>query len=241
MDIKKVLKSFIDNNYDLTNKKLILMGDGANWIKILAKNLNAHYVLDKFHLVKKVKSIFTFREYVITNNLKEIRNIKEELYNDLITFINAGDVTNFVEHLKALILKETLNTHKWLTPKIKHIKSLIKYACNNQEGIEAYKKDFYIGCQTEAQISHTIKSLKAYSAKAYSKLTFSNMLSMRMAKINRWDPVALVITRRAEDVKNNTSYFACKDWNVDTKKMWEPTTHIYHRHPYFGNNKKVHH
>lgn len=55
----------------LENKKIIVCGDGASWIKELAMYLQADYVLDKYHLMALLFHCFITAEKAIKNiNLK---------------------------------------------------------------------------------------------------------------------------------------------------------------------------
>ncbi|AGR41347.1 Mbov_0401 family ICE element transposase-like protein [Spiroplasma taiwanense] len=56
--ISRLLNKWFSN---VEGKRLILLGDAAQWIPNLATEMNAKYVLDKFHLLKLLKAIFPIR------------------------------------------------------------------------------------------------------------------------------------------------------------------------------------
>ncbi|AGM25471.1 Mbov_0401 family ICE element transposase-like protein [Spiroplasma chrysopicola] len=221
------LYKFLNENYELKDKKVVILGDGATWIKTTASQLHGDIVLDEFHLKKYLHKCFNFRRF---NRKKEgylnsLEKQKKAIYYDLSAFIKNGDVQNLIKYIHDLLTPTYQKKFDFLNHKKPQIKELLKYVKGNKEGISNYSKEYYIGSQTEAQISHNVKSLKSYGAKAYSKLTFSNMLSMRMAKVNGWDPIEIITNDYNDELKARKNYFFQNIWvknEYDVVQRYEP-------------------
>ncbi|MBW3058387.1 hypothetical protein D6D54_02800 [Spiroplasma poulsonii] len=213
-EYRQLLKEFINNNYDLTGKQLIVMGDGAEWIKKLAEYLKTDYVLDEFHLMAKVHHCFNFRR-LGKDSKKELtveETQKKAIYQDVYAFVRKGEVNSILDYLKPFLTKEMQDIYPFLKDKKDKVKDLIQYITTNTEEIKNYQQEYYIGCQTESQISHNVKALKSYGAKAYSEIVFRNMLCMRMAKVNKWNPIQLIINEHIEEVNDATEYYRQNMW-----------------------------
>ncbi|KAF0851406.1 MAG: hypothetical protein EIB84_00005 (plasmid) [Spiroplasma poulsonii] len=213
-EYRQLLKEFINNNYDLTGKQLIVMSDGAEWIKKLAEYLKTDYVLDEFHLMAKVHHCFNFRR-LGKDSKKELtveETQKKAIYQDVYAFVRKGEVNSILDYLKPFLTKEMQDIYPFLKDKKDKVKDLIQYITTNTEEIKNYQQEYYIGCQTESQISHNVKALKSYGAKAYSEIVFRNMLCMRMAKVNKWNPIQLIINEHIEEVNDATEYYRQNMW-----------------------------
>lgn len=190
------------------------MGDGAEWIKKIVEYFKSDYILDEFHLMTKVHRCFNFRQ--LSKDSKKVLTIEETqkktIYQDLYAFVRKGEVDHILDYLKPFLTKEMQEVYPFLKDKKDKVKELIKYITTNANGIRNYQNKYYIGCQTESQISHNVKVLKSYGAKAYSEIVFRNMLSMRMAKVNQWNPIQLIINEHIEEVKEATEYYRQNMW-----------------------------
>ncbi|WP_283272691.1 CHC2 zinc finger domain-containing protein [Spiroplasma sp. SV19] len=167
------LYKFLNENYDLKDKKIIILGDGASWIKSLASQFHCDIVLDEFHLKKYLHKCFNFCRFkkLTKGNLNSVELKKRAIYYDLEVFIRNGDVQNLKKYIKDLLTPPYQNKLVFLKHKTVQIQKLLKYVKSNTNGISNYKNEYYIGSQTESQISHNVKSLKSYGAKD-SKTTF---------------------------------------------------------------------
>lgn len=172
---------------DISDKKIIVCGDGAKWIKNLATLLDAEYVLDKYHITNLLFKIFHHKKNnlaLIKNLIKlESNNTSKLFYNECVKLLNLGNPEKIIA--KLMVIKKE---GKWKKKEAK-INQLITYIQNNKEGITSYKKDYYIGSQTEAMVSHIVQSLQGYGAKIFSLTTFTNLLNLRIAWINKLDPI----------------------------------------------------
>ncbi|WP_425381499.1 Mbov_0401 family ICE element transposase-like protein [Spiroplasma endosymbiont of Polydrusus pterygomalis] len=147
--------------YDFYNPKLVVAGDGAGWIKNLAKYLGAYYVFDKYHALK-----YLWNEYR-PNNLGRKLTLNKEKYNNYKIaknyFINSQYDELIIFLIKTKVNKKTLNIFK-----------------NNKQGIINQSASWNIGCSAESDIFHLVKS-QTKGAKTYNYKTLNNML---MAKVN---------------------------------------------------------
>lgn len=150
--------------YDFYNPKLVVAGDGAGWIKNLAKYLGAYYVFDKYHAISYLKKAYNLESKwrTIISNIEKINNYKISLnyfcngqYNELIEFLT-----------KTKVNKEILKIFK-----------------NNKQGIINQSASWNIGCSAESDIFHLVKS-QTKGAKTYNYKTLNNMLISRVNYFN---------------------------------------------------------
>lgn len=78
------LYKFLNENYELKNKKLIILGDGASWIKTIASQFHSDIVLDEFHLKKYLHQCFSFRRFKLKTKgyLNSVEIKKRAIYYD---------------------------------------------------------------------------------------------------------------------------------------------------------------
>ncbi len=180
---KKEFLHFLNQNFNIENCKLTLAGDGEKWIKKFANEIDAIFILDQFHLMKELKTIFLYQIRKLTKNLTNNEKIRKQIYWDLNKLFKNGDPDEAIKYLINLIKINNIKENSFLKEKKVKIKKFIKYIQNNSEGIKVYKEDWYMGPYTEPQISHNVKWLKWYGAKSYSKKVFKNMIAMKMVLI----------------------------------------------------------
>ncbi|WP_374696748.1 Mbov_0401 family ICE element transposase-like protein [Spiroplasma endosymbiont of Polydrusus formosus] len=183
--IKKYKNSFLyflNQNFNIENCNLTLAGDGAKWIQKFANEIGAIFILDQFHLMKELKTIFPYRIRKLTKNLTDNEKIRKQIYWDMNKLFKNGNPGEAIKYLKKLNTRKNIKEYPFLKDKKDKIKDFIKYIKNNFEGIKVYKEDWYMGSCTEPQISHNVKWLKGYGAKSYSEKVFKNMIAMKMAK-----------------------------------------------------------
>jgi hypothetical protein len=149
-------------------KTIIVMGDGAYWIKNLRRHfkIESHikviYALDKFHFKQAIQHITKdpllqtlLVNYVITNKKQDFVTCLEELIKD--------------NSHRAHILEEKL-----------------KYITNNWNAIRVLYK-LKLKCPMEAQISHNIADLFSSRPKAYSLKMLDKLLNIRMLFKNNYN------------------------------------------------------
>lgn len=167
-EIQEMAKKFYSN---ADEAKIIISGDGAPWIRNAQKYWpNSVYILDRFHTVRKIRQIFN------PNN----RNL-QPIYETLRLLFFNGDYQAMMESLSDLWFHDNYKNLK--------LKELKYYLTNNEKthGVSNQNKKFNIGCNIESVISHHIKALLGYGAKAFSKSTYLKILTLHIADFNGVD------------------------------------------------------
>lgn len=141
-------------NFNQTN--LIVCGDGATWIKKTAEILNAKFILDKFHLVKVL-----YLGIISGNKGKYYQE-----YNTCRNYVDNGEYDKLIDYLKML----------------KHKKLKKKYFVNNKQGISNQSAKENIGCYTESNVWHVLKSM--LGNRTYSIKTYKKMINFKCQQIN---------------------------------------------------------
>ncbi|WP_425379576.1 Mbov_0401 family ICE element transposase-like protein [Spiroplasma endosymbiont of Stenodema calcarata] len=209
---KKEFLYFLNQNFNIENCKLTLAGEGAKWIQKFANEIGAIFILDQFHLMKELKTIFPYRRRKLTKNLTDNEKIRKQIYWDMNKLFKNGDPDEAIKYLKKLITRKNIKEYPFLKDKKDKIKDFIKYIKNNSEGIKVYKEDWYMGSCTEPQISHNVKWLKGYGAKSYSEKVFKNMIALKMAKENGVNLIEFYLNKlNKKNEKEYNYYFKNED------------------------------
>ncbi|WFH00515.1 UPF0236 family protein [Spiroplasma citri] len=163
----------IISNYNIQDDtEIMILGDGANWIKGVKKDIanrfpnnKVHYTIDKFHLVKRFKDLLPHRS-IIKENKETFKQVVDYFYNgkyyELLQCLKESE--SFIPSSKKF-LRETIN--------------LIK---NNEEGIKNQTLWNNIGCHMEGDVSHYGKGI-FFKKGIYSKKTVKNKLNTSMLKL----------------------------------------------------------
>lgn len=176
--IKKIdfgLKKWF-KNYD--HIKLILISDGAKIFENIADIIGAKHVLDKFHLLKTLKTVFPLnKKYSCTQSKKEQEffwKIKDAIFT-----------SNSFEELESICedVKCELFTWEDKSKYLEYIKKFMKYFNNKKSSIQNYFKDWSSSSSTEGQVS-TIKHILGYGKKIFSIVIFKKFLNLLKLKCN---------------------------------------------------------
>ncbi|WP_337902382.1 UPF0236 family transposase-like protein, partial [Mesomycoplasma ovipneumoniae] len=117
--LAQIVKDVITEVYK-KNLKIIVYGDGAKWIRNLSKKLDAIYILDKFHLIKKLSDLVSLK-----NNNSLNRFLFEQkfpkLYQKLLDYFEQNQSDKVVLELRQIIkyLQTVLGKYPLLFSKIK--------------------------------------------------------------------------------------------------------------------------
>lgn len=160
----------INNNYDIKlnsfkdlyweNSNLVIAGDGALWIRVMARWLGCYYILDKFHAFS-----YLWKSFVgVRGKKKESHDWNK--YIDISNNFATGNYKQLINSLENNVNKQTFNYFK-----------------NNEFGIINQNKDWNIGCSAESDVYHFLKSL-TNGAKIYSYQTLNNMLIAKANYLN---------------------------------------------------------
>lgn len=166
--IQRIAEKFYSNVHQA---QVIISGDGAPWIRQVQKHWpNSSYILDRFHTVRKIRQLFN------PNN----RHL-QPIYETLRVMFFDGDYHAMMETLSDLWFNDEYKDFK--------LKKLKSYLSNNEknQGISNQKQKFNLGCNIESTISHHVKSLLGYGAKAFSKNNYLKILTLHVADFNGID------------------------------------------------------
>ncbi len=174
--------SFCDKVYDYilkrfrasSIKRIFISGDGARWINSFARNLRYCFresniqviqVLDKFHLRKRLTTIFSSNKNLINY-----------------FFTNLETIT--IKNFKALAYGFYQNNeeHKCKLP---IFASHVNYICNNFEYIKnQLHPEYKTSCSMEGHISHVLASRLTSRPKGFSYQTLETLIQLRVLKAN---------------------------------------------------------
>ena len=139
-------------------EKLIVIGDGACWIRKLAKLLNGKFSLDHFHWQSMLFKTLGYSKSN-TRNKKLFAFLKlkyggKTLYKYLSSLILTNQLDLVFKELEWLIKQEFINQSKKI-----EIINLIKYLKNNEKGLNNFDQLWYIGSRTEHFVQNCIKHI----------------------------------------------------------------------------------
>ncbi|WP_373438813.1 Mbov_0401 family ICE element transposase-like protein [Metamycoplasma equirhinis] len=81
-DLNFVIKTLKQNISVInSNKKLVVNGDGARWIRTISSNINAKYSLDLFHIKKLINDTFGYNKFASKENKIWFKNWISNKYN----------------------------------------------------------------------------------------------------------------------------------------------------------------
>ncbi|AKA50035.1 hypothetical protein VO56_02145 [Mycoplasmopsis gallinacea] len=181
-----LIKTKIKEIYGKEFKEINVYGDGARWIKNLAKELNANYFLDYYHL--KAKG-FKVLGYTKTRNKanKEVFKDYEFQINSKVIDIYDRYVDKFELHKCYLFLiKLIVKLNNVLTEeKRKEMNSLISYIKNNINSLKNTHIS-YIGSHTETWMNHLIKKKIKKEFSIYNITTIKKILILNEDKNTKY-------------------------------------------------------
>lgn len=167
--IRQILEQYYG---DIKRFKLIFCGDGARYIETTAKEFDAEVALDLWHILRKIKNIFNYKNKTKLDALfsdpKQFKKDKKDYCNNIIELIKLSKVDEAIN-----LLIEFMNIYQF---KANEIKGLIFYLRRNKDAIEIWKQPYYFGTFTETYVQQLVKSYYGNFGKCYSLETFINLL-----------------------------------------------------------------
>ena len=155
----------IYERYDITKlKRIMVIGDGAHWIKeslkfIKTQDIKCKFLLDKFHFKQSL------------NRITKDNDIKSTLEEAIIT--NKSDT--FIKLID--VIKSNNSTRN------EAIDQQAQYILNNQSYIrQSYR--YNVNCSMESSISHTLASNFTRNPKAFSLDNIEVYVNHRMNHLN---------------------------------------------------------
>ncbi|WP_434337202.1 Mbov_0401 family ICE element transposase-like protein [Mesomycoplasma conjunctivae] len=162
--------------------KIVIFGDGAKWIKNLAKSLNAKYILDKYHLVKKASDLVSFKNNNSLNKKLFSINNQPKIYwilKDLLEKQSLFEVIFFMQSIQKNLKefwKNNLYDSTRILKKINEIGKFIHYVKFNYEAIQNVYSNLNTGSNTESLMAHLIKKNTKFKRVIFSEKRFKNNL-----------------------------------------------------------------
>ena len=156
------------NVYDLDKiKKIVIMGDGASWIKAgIHELIDAEFILDKFHTFQAIENM--------TKDSKLNNALRQSIYeNDINLFNDIHNVLKFLE--------------KDDETRLKNIKEKATYIKRHWNEIQRAHMPQIPGCSMEAHISHNLASIFSNRPKAYAINNLIKYANLRDLYLNNVD------------------------------------------------------
>jgi hypothetical protein len=166
---------------------IIIMGDGANWIKAgqyhlkLNSDASTTVVLDHFHLKQAIKHISSDKDY----RASALHFLK---YNDI----------NGLKKLEEHLIELEPHREEILIKKF-------KYLYNNWGSIQNLFNNPNYKCSMESHISHVIADLFTSRPKGYSPTMLNKLLELRLLYKNSHNIKELFLSSLDSKPKNTTS------------------------------------
>lgn len=158
----------IYERYDITRlKRIMVIGDGAHWIKeslkfIKTQDIKCKFLLDKFHFKQSLNRITKDKDIQSTLEETVLKN-KPEIFTELIEIIKSNNATR----------KEAIDQQA-------------QYILNNQSYIrQSYR--YKVNCSMESSISHKLASNFTRNPKAFSLNNIEVYVNHRMNHLNGYN------------------------------------------------------
>ncbi|WP_337903405.1 Mbov_0401 family ICE element transposase-like protein [Mesomycoplasma ovipneumoniae] len=184
--LAQIIKDIISEVYK-KNLKIIVYGDGAKWIRNLSKTLGAIYILDKFHLIKKLSDLVSLK-----NNNSLNRFLFEQkfpkLYQKLLDYFEQNQSDKVVLELRQIIkyLQTVLGKYPLLFSKIKQkieeAGQFLRYVISNLEAINQLFSFKTASSYTESFVASLIKFNTKIKYSTFSFDRYFNNLSIHHQK-----------------------------------------------------------
>ncbi|MCN0158024.1 hypothetical protein Q4504_01590 [Mesomycoplasma ovipneumoniae] len=159
--LAQIVKDIISEVYK-KNLKIIVYGDGAKWIKTLSKHLGAIYILDKFHLLKKLSDLVSLKNNNSLNHFLFAQKYPK-LYQKLLNYFEKKQSNDVVLELRQIMkyLKIESEKHVWLfskiSQKIEEVGQFLRYVISNMEAINQLFSFESASSYTESFVSNLVK------------------------------------------------------------------------------------
>lgn len=171
--INQIRTVLIENYGDLSNFIIIVSGDGAKYIKTIAKAFNAQTGLDRWHLFNKIRAAFktqALKKFAFINCDALKKKSKKNKYAERI--IQLIKDANINEAYKLLLkVRKVCGFYCW------ELNSLIAYFQHNLKSIDIWSNPTYYGTFTETFVQQLVKCHFGDVGKCYSVNIFMRILN----------------------------------------------------------------
>ncbi|MDW2930899.1 hypothetical protein R7X80_03505 [Mesomycoplasma ovipneumoniae] len=155
--IKEIILQIYGKKLDI-----VVYGDGAPWIKTLSKHLGAIYILDKFHLLKKLSDLVSLKNNNSLNHFLFGQKYPK-LYQKLLNYFEKKQSNEVVLELRQIMkyLKIESEKYVWLfskiSQKIEEVGEFLRYVISNMEAIKQLFSFENASSYTESFVASLVK------------------------------------------------------------------------------------
>ncbi|WP_420372514.1 Mbov_0401 family ICE element transposase-like protein [Mesomycoplasma ovipneumoniae] len=134
--IKEIILQIYGKKLDI-----VVYGDGATWIKTLSKHLGAIYILDKFHLLKKLSDLVSLKNNNSLNHFLFGQKYPK-LYQKLLNYFEKKQSNEVVLELRKIMKYLKIESEKHvrlftkISQKIEEVGEFLRYVISNIEAIK---------------------------------------------------------------------------------------------------------
>ncbi|WP_069097308.1 Mbov_0401 family ICE element transposase-like protein [Mesomycoplasma ovipneumoniae] len=184
--LAQIVKDIIREVYK-KNLKIIVYGDGAKWIRNLSKHLGAIYILDKFHLIKKLSDLVSLKNNNSLNRFLFEQKFSQ-LYQKLLNYFEQNQSDKVVFELRQIIkyLQTVLEKHPLLFTKIRQkieeSGQFLRYVISNLEAVNQLFCFQSASSFTESFVASLIKFNTKIKYSTFSFDRYFNNLSLHHQK-----------------------------------------------------------
>lgn len=184
----ELINKYIYNNYDIEYlDKVIVYGDGANWIKASTDYIyKSEFRIDKFHLSKYIQSA----SYTIRGNKHLLKqNIYKCLYEE--------NKEKFIN-----LMNDAIDSSN----NVKIIKETREYIINNWEAIMRTIFAVDGNCSAEGNVSHTLSARMSQKGLGWSEHNADQICRLRGIQANHGNEIFIEVA--SEYFKSRMSYIS---------------------------------
>ncbi|WP_341488339.1 Mbov_0401 family ICE element transposase-like protein [Mesomycoplasma ovipneumoniae] len=155
--IKEIILQIYGKKLDI-----VVYGDGAPWIKTLSKHLGAIYILDKFHLLKKLSDLVSLKNNNSLNHFLFAQKYPK-LYQKLLNYFEKKQSNDVVLELRQIMKYLKIESEKHvllfskISQKIEEVGEFLRYVISNMEAINQLFSFENASSYTESFVANLVK------------------------------------------------------------------------------------
>ncbi|MDW2860881.1 Mbov_0401 family ICE element transposase-like protein [Mesomycoplasma ovipneumoniae] len=155
--IKEIILQIYGKKLDI-----VVYGDGATWIKTLSKHLGAIYILDKFHLLKKLSDLVSLKNNNPLNHFLFGQKYPK-LYQKLLNYFEKKQSNDVVLELRQIMKYLKIESEKHvqlfskISQKIEEVGEFLRYVISNMEAINQLFSFANASSYTESFVASLVK------------------------------------------------------------------------------------
>ncbi|VEU71696.1 Uncharacterised protein [Mesomycoplasma ovipneumoniae] len=155
--IKEIILQIYGKKLDI-----VVYGDGATWIKTLSKHLGAIYILDKFHLLKKLSDLVSLKNNNSLNHFLFGQKYPK-LYQKWLNYFEKKQSNEVVLELRQIMKYLKIESEKHvllftkISQKIEEVGEFLRYIISNIEAINQLFSFESASSYTESFVASLVK------------------------------------------------------------------------------------